>query len=192
MPLYKYRSLENFKHFVDIILFNRIYAAPYFELNDPMEGIYFYNENSVNKAMVRKIKGEKERLGICSFSRTSLSALMWSHYANAHKGVVIELEVNPKNTIHPIKYEGPSYVEHAMSHGSHQTAINILTHKSESWIYEEESRVFVKKEKFLGVNITKVILGSRISQEDKKIVKNLIEKINSGIIVAESSMEKIV
>jgi len=40
--LYKYGSLNNFKYFVDIILNNRPYASPYFDLNDPMEGYYSY------------------------------------------------------------------------------------------------------------------------------------------------------
>ena len=39
---YKYRSVDNFRNFVDIILNNRLYAASYQDLNDPMEGHYYY------------------------------------------------------------------------------------------------------------------------------------------------------
>mgnify|MGYP001801434879 FL=1 len=47
--LYKYRSLENFKNFVDIILKNRLYAATYKDLNDPMEGKYYYKEGRLDR-----------------------------------------------------------------------------------------------------------------------------------------------
>ncbi len=40
MILYKYRSLANFEHVLDIILNQRLYCSTYPELNDPFEGIY--------------------------------------------------------------------------------------------------------------------------------------------------------
>ena len=36
--LYKYRGIQNFRFLVDIILKNRLYAAKYSDLNDPMGG----------------------------------------------------------------------------------------------------------------------------------------------------------
>lgn len=48
MLLYKYRSIENFQFFVDIILNKRLYAARYLDLNDPMEGHYIYADGVVN------------------------------------------------------------------------------------------------------------------------------------------------
>lgn len=40
---YKFRSLQNLKRFIDIILNERLYASRYNELNDPMEGVYLTN-----------------------------------------------------------------------------------------------------------------------------------------------------
>ena len=40
---YKYRSLSNLKRFIDILINNRLYAAKYIELNDPMEGFFLYD-----------------------------------------------------------------------------------------------------------------------------------------------------
>ena len=40
--LYKYRSLENWKLALEIVVNKRLYAAPFHALNDPMEGRYFY------------------------------------------------------------------------------------------------------------------------------------------------------
>lgn len=35
---FKYRPLDNFERFLDIVLKKRLYGALYHELNDPMEG----------------------------------------------------------------------------------------------------------------------------------------------------------
>ena len=35
---FKYRDISNLRYFLDILLYNRLYAAKYNELNDPMEG----------------------------------------------------------------------------------------------------------------------------------------------------------
>ena len=54
---YKFRSLDNIRHFLDILVNNRLYAARYDELNDPMEGAYLingYNENIIRLLKTRK------------------------------------------------------------------------------------------------------------------------------------------
>lgn len=192
MILYKYRSLDNFKNFIDIVLNNRIYASKYFELNDPMEGLYIYNEGTINEDMVREIKSEKSQLKICSFSQTPKSTLMWSHYANGHKGVVIGVKVKPNHEVHTVNYGGLSLVKHAHQNGSHETAKSILTHKLEAWDYEEEKRIFVENGNYADVKIEKIILGSRITSVDKKLVKGIVAKINPEIVITESDVEKIV
>lgn len=35
---YKYRSLDNFRNFIDILVNKRLYGAKYDSLNDPFEG----------------------------------------------------------------------------------------------------------------------------------------------------------
>ena len=189
---YKYRSLDNFKNFVDIILNSRIYAAPYFDLNDPMEGLYTYAEGSINRDMVNKIKGEKTRLRICSLSRRADSTLMWSHYADSHKGIAIGVEVNQKHEIRPVTYEGLSYVENATRLGSHETAKNVLTCKLEPWRYEEEERVFVTESNYIEVSIKSIALGSKMDSRTKSLVKKLVSKINPSVVITEANVTEIV
>ena len=189
---FKYRSLENFKNFVDIILNNRIYAAPYFDLNDPMEGLYTYNEGTLNRDMVNKIKGEKKRLRICSLSRRSDSTLMWAHYADSHSGVAIGLVVDGKHEIRPVNYEGLSYVQNATKFGSHETAKNILSYKLEPWSYEEEERVFVTDSSYVNVSVEKILLGSKMDTRTKSLVKSLVKKLNPNIQISEADVAAIV
>lgn len=45
MHYYKFRSLENIKRFLDILINERLYAARYDKLNDPMEGSYLVDSH---------------------------------------------------------------------------------------------------------------------------------------------------
>lgn len=66
------------------------------------------------RAMVERLKdaiekgvfGQKasDNVGICSLSRKPLNLLMWAHYANDHKGFVVEFDI-PIETFYPIKHE---------------------------------------------------------------------------------------
>jgi hypothetical protein len=188
---FKYRSLENFKNFVDIVLNNRIYAAPYFDLNDPMEGLYTYDEGSLNIDMVNKIKGEKKKLRICSLSLRSDSTLMWSHYADSHRGVAIGVVVDRKHEIRPINYQGLSYVQNATKFGSLETAKNVLSCKLEAWSYEEEERVFVTKSSYVNVSVKNIVLGSKMDTRTKSLVKSLVKKLDPNIQIIEADVATI-
>jgi hypothetical protein len=93
--LYKYRSLTNFKSFVDIILRNRLYASLYKEMNDPMEGQYYYRQGEYDPRTLRTIRDEKQNLRVCSLSRNNHHELMWSHYADGQRGVAIGVAMIP-------------------------------------------------------------------------------------------------
>ena len=187
--LYKYRSLDNFKYFVDIILNNRLYAAPYKDLNDPMEGQYYYKNGKLNYEIREKIKGMKAGLRICSLSRVNNNELMWSHYTNGQRGVIIGVEVDKKHIIRPIEYNGISYVRE--ENYNEQTAIEILSHKLEVWGYEEEERVFQEEGNFIDVKIKEIITGRRISEEDSELIEGMVRRINPEIriIKAEPILE---
>ena len=105
--LYKYRSLDNFKNFIDIILRNRLYAAKYKDLNDPMEGQYYYMAGELDRNIHDRLVDEKRELRLCSLSRVSNNELMWSHYTNGQRGVAIGLRVDETQYIvRPIQYNG--------------------------------------------------------------------------------------
>ena len=57
--LYKYRSLANWKFVLDILVNGRLYAAPFSELNDPMEGRLYYFGDDVTKGYKRAVLGRR-------------------------------------------------------------------------------------------------------------------------------------
>jgi len=188
--LYKYRGLDNFKKFVDIILKNRLYAAQYKDLNDPMEGQYYYHRGELNKTIRDKILEEKGTLRILSLSRVNNNQLMWSHYADGHKGIAIGVKIdNEKYDVQPIEYDGIVTIRNSDYNG--QTAREILRHKLEVWSYEEEVRVFQRNQMFIDVKIEKIILGQRVSNQNVGLIRELLDKINPAIqiIRAEELLE---
>lgn len=187
--LYKYRSLENFKAYVDIILKNRLYAAKYKKLNDPMEGQYLYKNGELNIDIRNQLYEEKNNIRICSLSRVNNNELMWSHYANGQRGIAIGVEINrQKYQVKQVQYNGLPYIQ---NHNlNNHTAIDILSNKLEIWNYEEEERVFIYGRHFINVKIKEIILGRAMSNYDNGIVRDIVEKINPNIriIRAENIM----
>jgi len=188
--LYKYRSLDNFKNFVDIILKNRLYASLYRELNDPMEGQYYYRTGELENTIREKLLQEKGNIRLCSLSRTNNNELMWSHYANGQRGVAIGVKINTGvYEVKPIQYNGLAVIR--SQDFSNQTVTEILSHKLEVWNYEQEERVFVYNNKtYIEVRVEEIITGRSMSNYDYSLLRDLIEKINPSIhiIRAEAIM----
>jgi len=190
MLLYKYRTIDNLRYFVDIILNERLYAAQYFDMNDPMEGQYMYSLGVPPDKVIQGIKGEKQKLRIVSLSRDPNNTLMWSHYANGHSGVAIGVDVNRKKyDVREVLYRDNLFnLEYHDEYINLNVAKNILSHKLSAWSYENEERIFVEDGKhFAYVEVKEIILGSKMSNQDQGFIRNLVSKINSNVSVKRTS-----
>ena len=176
MTLYKYRGLQSFKFLVDIFLKSRLYAAPYSDLNDPMEGQYLLSPSgSIDADMEKMLNSEKDRFRICSFSRNPDNQLMWAHYAEGHRGLVLGVDIREADCeVRDIIYEGPLNV--GWHNFDSQAPLQVLSRKLSAWEYEEEVRAFVKNQFFVSVEIKEIFLGSRMSNQDKSLVKALCSR----------------
>lgn len=184
--LYKYRNLDNFRYFVDIVLKNRLYAARYKDLNDPMEGQYYYKTGELNQTIRNRLLEDKTGLRLCSLSKVKNNLLMWSHYTNGHRGVVIGLKVTDSDcVIKPIHYDGLASIH--QQDFNEQTVIEILSHKLAVWNYEEEVRVFVNNRYFITIEISEVITGLAMSNADFGFIRELVGKINPKIKIVKAS-----
>lgn len=183
---YKFISLHNLRRFIDIVLNNRLYAAHYDELNDPMEGAYItsvYNANIINLIKTRKYKTR-----ICSLTKDYRHTLLWSHYADGHKGCCLEVSaINKREKLAEINYTTSlPEVGYEQMEGR-----QLLSHKSPIWRYEEEVRYF-RKTSFLNVKIHRIIFGTRVSRDDYSFYEKLIRMINSQIVVQKMPSEEII
>ena len=180
--LYKYRSIDNFKFFVDIIINERLYAAPYQDLNDPMEGHYLYRKGEIDTEWLELISNQKNNVRICALSETPASMLMWSHYSDSHKGVCIEVEVSLKDyDIRQMHYGSLRMINECNLNNG--VGKDILSCKLPPWKYEKEWRVFVENENYVHVKVKSVLIGEKMSNQDFSIIKKMVSHINPKIKV---------
>ncbi len=130
MILYKFRALGTDNNFVRIkdIINDGFYCNDFLGFNDMNEGVYANNTKNNGITL-----SEKQKYKICSFSGAKAlnSELMWGHYANTGRGIVIEVDVEDCHNIEEVKYGNNDNLN---------TIKEILTNKSEEWIYEDEYR----------------------------------------------------
>jgi hypothetical protein len=206
--LFKYRKFD--KTSLELFINRELWFAKADTLNDPFEA----NDSLSNvlKAIFEhyplpadmrvkyeeSIKGTLHNIGICSFSKARKNQLMWSHYADEHKGICIGFKEEYLNkngvTFHSTNIEYQDnypfddlinrihYFEKAkFLNGLNSIAgdilLSILTTKYTSWKYERERRLLVENygaRKFEPLAVNSIALGLRMEERDKKTLKKLL------------------
>ncbi len=126
---------------------------------------------------------------IYCFSEINNSTLMWSHYANNHKGVCVEYEVNQDSHhrkiylqqnrfLMPINYssEIPKISGTYFFHNIEENIEKILLSKSLDWSYEKEWRFIDFQSEYLiksPFKITSIIFGERCENENINKIKDI-------------------
>lgn len=174
--LYKFRSLQNLRRFLDILVHKRLHMAHYNEMNDPMEGAFIGAPE--HRDQFHDVWEGKRKQLICCLSKNYKHTLLWSHYADGHQGCCLEVEVTSR--LKPIDVEYSNKLPPFDSNIE-----EILAHKSDYWNYEQEVR-FLKSEKnssghntrpWLTVKIKRVFLGYKMDKTDVSFYKSLIHSI---------------
>lgn len=132
-----------------------------------------------------------------------LNPLMWSHYANSHRGICIQYEIT-KETIDRYSDENQVLRIGSVRYRNHKamsdyiTLDNALLAKGDCWGYENEERLIYYCKKDIrkireesrknngyisldGFNIKAIYLGYRISDIDKKDIVNATKGKNIEI-----------
>ena len=128
---------------------------------------------------------------ICCFSAESNNELMWSHYANPHKGFCVgyrikELNNDMKHLTLPVIYTQKCYVEISdWDDVDGSMCMHLLTMKSPEWGYEKEWRTFFRPNppchKEIMPTPSVVYLGARTSDKDANAIYEICK--NKGVQV---------
>jgi hypothetical protein len=183
MKLYKYYTI-NFNLLQSLRKKVNWYSKLHL-LNDPYECFFIDNTNtSVYKKLV-------SQLCVCCFSKNMNEILMWSHYANNHKGVCIEYEIIDESVIgkqlFEVTYSNDLLTQNNIKQtSSGDLSLNLynngkfLVTKFQNWSYEEEYRTYVicedenlngMEKPYLG-NLTAMYFGKNSSQDDIDLLKH--------------------
>ena len=184
MILYKYRGLSNLRYVADILCHERLYCAPYTELNDPFEGFFYFEDRILEpcgdwERLYRRSDGsqlvgaELHGTRVCSLSSDPWEVRLWALYADSCRGVVFEIEFpEALDQLHKVNYSRklPSFLEAR----SDLKPFEALTHKTAVWQYESEYRI-ITSDSFWNIQgqIRRVIVGPRCSAEDRTMLERM-------------------
>jgi hypothetical protein len=201
--LFKFRKFD--KKSKAILLNKELWFPEPKTLNDPFDcqvehermlESFLEKNNLTNR---NKIKDEINRklntIGVCSFSRARKNQLMWSHYADEHKGFCIgfreDLFYPHPQLLNPIdvKYQGEhpfhskSFPHHKYN-GNHLDDIvaffikEAIGTKYTYWKYERERRIVRDKSgahKFEAKQVVSVAFGLKMETEHKDVLIKLMQ-----------------
>jgi hypothetical protein len=139
----------NSKYGLENVRRKRLKIARLDDLNDPFELLSPELSDSKLRVAFESVKTQlSKNRGILCFSESWQNPVMWSHYADKHKGVCLEFEV-PEELLAKINYS-QSRLRHEIrsllnsnSESSESAMTLVLTTKFSHWRYERERRIFV-------------------------------------------------
>lgn len=206
--LYQYVKLN---YVVDILDNHRLYLSDGKDFNDPFE-ITITNKEKGNISHI-------EGLHILSLTNSYRKKLMWSHYADSHKGVCLTVRV-PRNLVYPVCYSTKRIYEDSnidsiisLSQKSIKKNVNnnflllnkhkkIAHIKDKKWSYEKEYRVVFDKDDedglifedgkwYMSVKTKNIYLGVNFDKNDEKVKKNIIEACKrNNITIKKMTLSK--
>jgi hypothetical protein len=159
------------------------------ELNDDFEFIGMALRNKAERTALRKMRRHMhEKSGVLCMTKGWSSPLMWAHYADSHKGIVLGFDV-PKKAFYEVEY---TKTRPSLSDFGHATLDDITPEdikritriKSAGWDYEEECRAYLALSDLVTINGSKhfflpfssnlklreVIVGSRYKGRRAEVI----------------------
>ena len=159
------------------------------------------SEETLKEQQEFTLRYVNNNFGICSFSTRNDSILMWSHYADNHRGFCVGLDTDPLESVfqkvtisgpvlelHPVNYEIKfPFLDGLLDENGEAFRKKLIT-KSKEWEYENEWRGLLvsypskeqlsagELERVVSVPlevITEVILGAEMPDEQKDDIVNL-------------------
>ena len=143
MKIYRFRniSVNTYRELIT----RKVWFSKYAYLNDPFEGVYINNtEQNDYDELIKNYE-------ICSYSKKKNNLLMWAHYADSHKGICLEYDIDDaeyKKRFFEVSYSKAQPVikevrkdAHGMVKMQEASEFQVFLTKSCDWKYEKEVRV---------------------------------------------------
>jgi hypothetical protein len=138
-----------------------------------------------------------DNLGVCAFSRENRDTLLWSRYADEHRGVCLKCQFRASHFLteefHLTTMGNVEYLDEPLTEWLKNAPMDItkfvegLAHKclktkSFAWAYEQEARIIRRKHgvfNFTEPFLNQVCFGLRTPQADIDLITNLAQTYTS-------------
>lgn len=138
----------------------------------------------------KSIKRSSEKAGVSCFSESNDNILMWSHYADYHKGICLEFDTKetPFSKVTKVDYvtEFPQ-VNPLFIHEENDIDIyvELLKTKFIDWSYEREWRIIGpsagSRLKYSSKALKAVYFGTKIDSEHIETIRNIVRSYNEKV-----------
>jgi hypothetical protein len=166
----------------------------------------FYSKDQYTAENFRDVA--KKYFSVTCFTTKPDNLLMWAHYADHHKGMVIGFNSESNHSfgkfVHPVDYN-PKRIEYSIATAnikSNEAIIPILRRKSPEWAYEEEHRLLVPHRsdeievekgmrfyKIVPSDIVQVIFGCKIEPQLKKSTLDALQESHQHVTIHQAACE---
>jgi hypothetical protein len=182
----------------------RLKVARFSEANDPFELLALNCHTPKARNLTKRFRDSlNSTTGLLSFSADWTNPVIWSHYANRHRGICLGFDLS-RSAVQTVVYEDQR-LRMALPDDKDPDSIPIDVQeklsrtKARDWQYERELRVFVdlakvSTEKGLyfssfddNLRLAEVILGPRCDQELTTIAE-LVAHTNPGVVVFKARL----
>lgn len=188
--LYNYTAIN--KNTLKMIKNHEIWLSHPDNFNDPVDpSIKLFNiNNGEYDYLIDNIK-------IACLTAKNDNTLMWSHYADKHKGICIEYDISPllckcKNDfiLRKINYDRTAIINKNIDYLNNielydlNLLIDLFSIKSKEWRYEDEYRIlYYDREKRKNglvkhLDIKSICFGAKTPEDDKKLIRDITENID--------------
>ncbi len=182
--LYKYRNIDI--NTLNLITEEKVKISNFNYFNDPADPIIKLQIKELPeiKDMINKIK-------ICSLSSEYDNFLMWSHYANEHKGICIAYDISKikeynKTILKKVIYTKKIQIYKPYNHifenpilNEEKNFISLFYLKHKNWKYEKEYRIITYEDyDFINLPIKAIYFGMNADINHINLVKNFIKDKN--------------
>jgi len=127
---------------------NRIKVSRLEDMNDPFELLALALKKKEHRKALQGFKAKMaRRFGAICLSRSWDNPMLWSHYADQHRGICLGFDVNDKKVV-KVTYDAHSLeldlVRKLSKPGRDESiGLRLMTTKYKGWVYEDEVRLFV-------------------------------------------------
>lgn len=152
------------------------------ETNIEEDELFIENFKKNEEARLNFIKTVRSTFRVSCFSQKNDSILMWSHYANSHKGFCLEYDFKMLKELItlplPVKYSNdlPNDID---------DKLKLIFTKSKEWSYEEEWRLVKPAEKCVSqsniISPIAIYLGINMDEQIKKSIMDMAKGKNIKI-----------
>ena len=190
------------KYAIEALKKQRLKVSPIDELNDPFEYLSIDMGEKDIRSWAREFrKFVSDGNGIISFSEYWTEPLLWSHYADSHRGIALGFDI-PDYLLYSIDYISkrimpPLDVDENLC-SMHKLVEQLLGAKHKNWEYEREVRLVRPLKNCISNNglffaplnhttvLKKVILGARYTSQNDEMLQISLENNSVEIITSRA------